>query len=123
MRADGLESANSNDRGIPRFTWWPRKGGAEWVQYDFNALRKVSNIAVCWFDDNGAGNCRVPQSARLPHESGGDWKPVAGAGDFGVKKDTLNCVKFPAVETAVLRLEVQLQPGCSGGILEWKIAE
>jgi hypothetical protein len=32
--SDGLEPENSNDHSIPRFTWWPRKGGTEWVQYE-----------------------------------------------------------------------------------------
>lgn len=121
--SDGLEPGNSNDHSIPRFTWWPRKGGAEWVQYDFKAPRKVSNIAVYWFDDSGTGSCRVPQSARLFYKSGADWKPVAGAAEIGVKKDTWNRVSFPAVDAAALRIEVELQPEFSGGILEWRITE
>jgi hypothetical protein len=91
------------------------------VQYDFDAARKVSSIAVYWFDDTGAGNCRVPQSARLLYKSGNDWKPVSGAAEIGVKKDAWNSVSFPAVEATALRLEVKLQPEFSGGILEWKV--
>jgi len=49
------------------------------------------------------------------------WKPVEGAGDFGVAKDAFNKVAFPAVETDGLRIEVQLQPNVSGGILEWRV--
>jgi hypothetical protein len=30
-------------------------------------------------------------------------------------------VEFPAIATKQLRLEVQLQPQFSGGILEWKV--
>jgi DUF1680 family protein len=120
--SDGLEPENSNDHSIPRFTWWPRKGGTEWVQYDFDAARKVSGVAVYWFDDTGAGSCRVPQSARLLYKSGNDWKPVSGAAEIGVKKDAWNSVSFPTVEATALRLEVKLQPEFSGGILEWRIA-
>jgi hypothetical protein len=35
--------------------------------------------------------------------------------------DHFNRVAFAPVETKALRLEVQLQPGWSGGILEWKV--
>ena len=43
------------------------------------------------------------------------------ANNFTVKKDGWIRVKFPEIETAPLRLEVQLQPNFSGGIMEWKI--
>ncbi len=120
---DGLEPADSNDHNIPRFTWWSHKASTEWVQYDFEKPRKVSGVSVYWFDDSGNGQCRVPQSWRLVYRTGGDWKPVPGATDFGVKKDAWNNVQFPAIETTALRIEVQLQPEFSGGILEWKITE
>ncbi len=120
---DGLEPADSNDHSIPRFTWWSHKGSAEWVQYDLDKPRKVSRVSVYWFDDTGDGQCRVPQTGKLLYKAGGDWKPVPGANDFGVKKDAWNNVQFPAIETTALRLEVQLQPEFSGGILEWKITE
>jgi hypothetical protein len=121
--SDGLEPANSNDRNIPRFTWWPHKGSTEWVQYDFAQLRKVSRVSVYWFDDTGVGSCRVPQAWRLLYKSGEEWKPVEGADEFGVSKDAWNRVKFPAIETSTLKIEVQLPPGFSGGILEWRVAE
>jgi len=38
-----------------------------------------------------------------------------------VKRDTFNRVKFPPVTVSALRLEVQLQPNVSGGILEWRV--
>lgn len=120
---DGLEPTASNDHAIPRFTWWPRQGSVEWVQYDFGKPRKVSGVSVYWFDDTGIGQCRVPQSWRLLHKTGDEWQPVSGANEFGVKKDGWNVVKFTAVETMTLRIEAQLQPAFSGGILEWKVNE
>ncbi|MCL4785338.1 MAG: glycoside hydrolase family 127 protein [Verrucomicrobia bacterium] len=121
--SDGLEPASSNDHSIPRFTWWPRRGSAEWVQYDFTRPHKVSRMAVYWFDDSGVGSCRVPQAWRLLYRSGDDWKPVESEDGFGVNKDAWNRVRFPAIETSALKLEVQLQPGFSGGILEWRVPE
>jgi hypothetical protein len=120
---DGLEPKNSNDHGIPRFTWWPHKGTSEWVQYDFQRPKKTSATEVYWFDDTGHGGCRVPQSWRLLYKDGDQWKPVAASADYGVKRDQFNRVTFPPVTTTALRLEVQLQPKFSGGILEWRMRE
>lgn len=118
---DGMEPANSNDHDIPRMTWWPRRGSAEWVQYDFAQPRSVSGVSVYWFDDTGAGQCHVPASARLLYKSGDGWKPVPGEETLGVKKDAWNKVRFSSIETTGLRLDVQLQPQFSGGVLEWKV--
>ncbi len=120
---DGLEPKNSNDHSIPRFTWWDHRGTAEWVQYDFGKPRKVSSTAVYWYDDTGAGNCRVPQSWKLLYQDGERWLPVPSASEFGTQRDGYNRVSFEPVTTTGLRLQVQLQPNFSGGILEWKVGE
>ena len=39
---------------------------------------------------------------------------------YGVEKDSFNKVRFDAIRTDALRLEVQLRPGFSGVILEWR---
>ncbi len=118
---DGIEPQNSNYQAIPRFTWWDHRGTAEWVQYDFAAARKVSSAQVYWFDDTGAGECRVPASWQLLYKVGDVWKPVEATSGFGVKKDRWNSVELQAVEATALRITVQLEPQFSGGILEWKI--
>ena len=118
---DGIEPKNSNDHDIPRFTWWDHRGSTEWVQYDFGAPRRVDSVSVYWFDDTGVGSCRVPQSWRVLRQEGEHWKPVEAGADFGTLRDTYNRVDFRPVQTTALRVEVQLQPGFSGGILEWKI--
>jgi len=119
--SDKLLPKNSNDQSIPRFTWWPRKGTTEWVQYDFEQPRKVSRADVYWFDDTGGGGCRIPKSWRLLYKDGGQWKEVPNAGSYGVAKDKFHKVSFDTVRTQSLRIEVQLQPNFSGGILEWRI--
>jgi hypothetical protein len=63
----------------------------------------------------------VPQSWRLLYQSGDAWKPVTGASNYGVEMDRFNRVAFDPVETKALRIEVQLQSGWSGGILEWRV--
>jgi hypothetical protein len=119
--SDKLLPKSSNDQSIARFTWWDHKGTAEWVQYNFDEPRKISGVDVYWFDDTGVGSCRLPKSWRVLYEQGGEFKPVSGAGAFGVEKDKFNKVSFDAVETKSVRIEVELQPGVSGGILEWRV--
>ena len=98
------------------------RGTKEWVQYDLETPTKVSAVEVYWWDERRINaHCRVPQSWRLLHRVGGEWKPVAGAAAFGVEMDRFNRVTFAPIETTALRIELQLQPGWSGGILEWKV--
>ena len=118
---DGLEPKSSNDQGIPRFTWWDHKGSLEWVQCALGKRRTVSAVEVYWFDDTGVGQCRVPQSWRLLYKVGDDWNPVANPGDYGVEKDQFNRATFDPVETDALRIEAQLQPEFSAGILEVRV--
>lgn len=119
---DDVLPKDSNDQGIDRFTWWPRKGSVEWVQYDFEKPRAVSSAAVYWFDDTPTrGGCKLPKSWRVLYRDGKDWKPVADAGEYVVAKDKFCEVTFKEVTTGALRLEVQLEKDFSGGILEWRV--
>jgi len=119
--SDKVLPRSSNDQSIQRMTWWPHKGTAEWVQYDFEKPQKISSAAVYWFDDMGGGGCRIPISWRLLYKEGNIWKEVSNAGSYGVEKDKFNSVRFNPVQTSALRLEVQLQQDFSGGILEWSV--
>jgi hypothetical protein len=120
--ADGRIPSSSNDRLAPRFTWWDHKGTAEWIEREFDEPTEVSTVRVYWFDDQAsAGLCRVPASWALKYKSGDEWVPVKGASEYGVEKDRFNEVTFEPVQTSAMRIEVQLQEGVSGGILEWQI--
>ena len=118
---DGLLPKNSGDHDIPRMTWWPRKGTAEWVHVDLKNLEKVTGCSVYWFDDTGRGGCRLPVSwtVQIPDGQGG-WTDVPGL--YPVAKDRLCEILFQApVSVRALRLRAVLQPGFSGGVLEWQI--
>ncbi len=119
--ADGLEPSRSDDQDIPRFTWWDHRGTEEWVQYDFAGPKKVSAVSVYWFDDTSVGSCRVPASWKVLYREADQWKQVPNAGPAGPALNQYNKVTFDPVETTALRLQVRLQPGFSGGILEWKV--
>jgi hypothetical protein len=121
---DDVLPKDSNDHGIDRFTWWPRKGSAEWVQYDFDKPTAVSSAAIYWFDDTPTkGGCKLPKSWRLLYKDGNAWKPVPEPGEYPVARDQFCEVKFQPVTTRALRLEVKLEKDYSGGILEWRVAK
>jgi hypothetical protein len=119
--SDGLVPSRSDDTSVPRFTWWDHRGTAEWVQYDFPTPRRVSAVQVYWYDDRDEGKCRPPARWRLRYAAGGEWCDVAARDAYGVNLDQFNRVSFDPVETAKLRIEVELQPGYSAGILQWQV--
>ncbi|HVJ83822.1 MAG TPA: discoidin domain-containing protein, partial [Planctomycetia bacterium] len=119
---DAILPKSSDDGGVPRFTWWDHQGTKEWVQYDFEGPRRVGGVSVYWWDERRVGrHCRAPQSWRVLYKAGDSWRPVAAKGDYRAELDRFNRVEFEPVETTALRLEVQLQAGWSGGILEWTV--
>jgi len=118
--SDGLEPESSDD-AAGYMHWWPKKGTSEWIDYAFEAPVRLSEASVYWFDDDGAGECRLPASWRILYKAGEDWLPVSPAGPYGTAKDAWNTVKFQPVRTKALRLEVQLQPDWSAGVHEWRI--
>ncbi len=119
---DQIEPRDSCDHDIPRFTWWDHRGTKEWAQYDFESPQKVSAVELYWFDDERRqAHCRTPQSWRLLYKEGDQWKPVEGASQFDTELDKFNRVTFTPIETTALRVEVQLKPEFSGGIMEWKV--
>jgi len=114
---DGLEPRSPIDR--PRHSFWPHQGTAEWVEWRFDAPRKVAATEIYWLDDTPGGGCPVPESWRLFYRRGDQWLPVANPSGFGVKKGEFNRVTFDPVETPALRIEVKSRSGCGSGIIEW----
>jgi hypothetical protein len=120
---DGVIPKNSKDNSIDRFTWWPRKGTAEWVQYDFPEPKTISGSAVYWFSDQPKGGCKPPKSWRVLYRDGEEWKPVAEPTGYPTAEDKFCEVRFKPVKTSALRVEVQLEDKFSAGILEWRVIE
>lgn len=120
---DRVEPTDSRGHGIPRFTWWPRRGTTEWVQYDFVSPRRVSRVAVYWFDDSAdGGGCRPPKSWKLLYRAGDTWREVPHAAGLGVKPNQYNVTAFDPLTASGLRIEARLRAGYSAGILEWKVS-
>ncbi|MCL2346926.1 MAG: glycoside hydrolase family 127 protein, partial [Planctomycetaceae bacterium] len=119
---DGQEPKDSNDQSIPRMTWWDHKGSDEWLELAFEKPQTLGKLGVYWFDDGKTGGgCRVPESWTLSYKKGNDWVPVTiTSGKYSVDLDKSNECGFEKITTGGLRLNVKLQKGFSGGILEVK---
>jgi hypothetical protein len=113
----------SEDQSLPRFTWHPHKGGAEWAQYEWESPQVIGECRVFWFDDSTVrgGGCALPAFWRLLYreESTGAWVPVEAAIP-AAERDTWNSVKFTPVKTTALRIAVQCLDGWSAGICRWQ---
>ena len=118
---DGLDPSRSYDPEIPRFTWWDHRGSREWVVYEFKGVQEIRRVDVYWFDDTGVGECRTPLSARVLYRAKGEWRPVEPSASIGVEVDRFNSLRFEQVDADGLRIEVELRPEASGGILEWRV--
>lgn len=117
-----IENRKSADQSKPRHTWAPRRGGMEWVQYEWETPQVLGECQVFWFDDSSVsgGICKLPHFWRLLYrEASGAWVPVE-AEIPSAAADAWNVVKFPAVRTTGLRISAQCQTGWSGGICRWK---
>lgn len=120
---DRLEPQKSHDHDLPRFTWWDHRGTREWVQYDLPEKTRVGGVEVYWFDDEfTGGQCRLPRTWRVEARVDGAWREVSGQ-PLPPAKDAYNRYVFDAVRADALRIEVELRPDSSAGILEWKVIE
>ena len=116
---DERQPKASGDGSIPRLTFWDHKGTKEWIQIDLDAPKRIQRTRVYWFDDDPKGGCRTPAAARVLVRAGDAWRIAAP--ELGVEKDRFNVASFPSVETTSVRIEVDLRPGASAGVLGWRI--
>ncbi|MHC4504048.1 MAG: TolB family protein, partial [Planctomycetota bacterium] len=105
----------------PNHSFWPRKGGEEWMSVDLGERRKVSSVQVYWFDDQPRGGCTIPESWRLEYKKDGKWHAVRGATPYAVRKDAYNTLRFAEVATSGLRIVMKCRAGKSGGVQRWRI--
>lgn len=133
---DGIEPQVSSDRSIPSQSFAPHLGTREWVQADFDEPQRVSEVGVYWCDDRDnfdevpaeaadylfpGRTLRLPKTWKLLYLVDGEWQEVVTSGGFPTKANVYNTVQFEEIETTALRIELELRPKRSGGILEWKI--
>lgn len=118
---DQKDPAKSNDHNHPFYHYWPHKGTAEWLEYTFPKAIELGSVGVYWFDDTGIGECRLPAVWSLDARLNGAWVPVKAHDPFGTDGDKYVHVRFDAITTDALRLNIQAQKGWAGGVHEWRV--
>ncbi len=119
---DSVAAMNDGSTAVtPRQTFWNHLGTAEWVEYDWPMTLNINSVKLWWFDDTGSGQCRVPASYTIQYWNGNSWQAVSGASGYGRATNQFNTTTFNPVNTTRLRVNVQLQSGYSGGVVEWEV--
>ncbi len=118
--ADAAPPASSAEK--PAHTFFPHLGTTEWLEYRFRTPASVARVEVYWYADTPANRCETPARWRLSYLDGAVWRPVAAQGAYEIAKDKLNVVTFQAVTTAALRIDLELRPALSAGVLRWRVA-
>jgi hypothetical protein len=118
---DQIEPADSTDRSVVSYDWWPSKDTWEWVQYDFERPLTISKTKVYWFDDAPDVRCRLPEEWEILYLNGNIWEPVTTRSRYKISKNEWNMVSFKPVVTQSVKIKVKLKKGFSAGIYEWVI--
>jgi uncharacterized protein DUF5695 len=97
----------------PAFSWSGARGATQWVQYTFPDRVEVSKIDVFW--------TVPPQSWRLLYQEGGEWKPVAAKGAYGIQPNVFTTVEFAPVTSMAMRIEATMARDANPAIAEWRV--
>jgi len=127
---DQAEPANSNDRSVAYYHWWPDRDQWVYLQYDFEKPETISKTRVYWFDDGPDGGCRIPDEWEIQYMAGNTWKPVkidvvetglrpVSTTSYPITKNGWDSVEFEPVKTSAIKLRVKLNKEFSTGLYEW----
>ena len=100
------DPASSGDTSVSRMTLFPRKGEAEWVQYDFEKPVDVNSLQVYWAQDE---NHTLPREWRAFYRRDNDWHPVPARVRNRVGANSFISLPMDQITTTGLRLEVVCQ--------------
>jgi hypothetical protein len=118
---DQIEPADSSDKSVLSYNWWPSKDTWEWVEYDFEKPLTISKTKVYWFDDAPDGGCRLPDEWEILYLNGNIWEPVKAKTRYKISKDEWNTLSFKPVVTQSVKIKVKLKKDFSAGIYEWVV--
>ena len=119
--ADGFVPATSSVDCAPRFSWFPNRGTAEWLEYEFPQPKTISEAEAYWHASANR-TFDLPESWEILYrDEKGDWNPVQSDSEYPIARDEFNKVKFEPVLTDAVRLAVQLRNRSTAGVHEFKV--
>jgi DUF1680 family protein len=96
----------------------PRRLSNQWFQYDWQSPVSLDEVQLFWFNyDNLA---KFPQAYRLKYWDGKDYVPVSNPSAYTFLNNQYNSVKFDALTTTSIRLELDSVERFMSTLLEWK---
>lgn len=120
--SDGMMPKKAGDRSMPYYHWWPEKASTQWIAYEFEEEKSISESTVYWFNDSPWGGCRIPAAWRLYYrDANGEWVAIEPRNGYPVMKDAPCTADFEPVRTSAIKLEVQLPADNSSGVFEWSV--
>ena len=118
--------ASDTGRRIEVWVYDDTTSEPEWVELAFDSPRTVAGLGAFFVDESKDGGvCATPRSWRVFWLDGTKWVPVrlADGAFFFNTPDAMNEVRFQAVRTPALRVELQLRDGRSGGLHELQVID
>lgn len=117
-----FEPSTSHDIGATRFTWAGKTGSSEWVEYDFDKPQSIHSAEVFWAADAGRHlGTKLPVAWKVLYKAGDEWKDVQQENWSPIAANTFNQTTFQPVTTIGIRLQVQLAPDATAGLLQWRL--
>jgi hypothetical protein len=127
---DRRAGPSSSCRATPRFSWPESSTDSQWIQYEWDEARELSQCAVYWAVDTPSpvywrerprgSLLKLPKSWKLLYRDGNAWRPVETKGGYAVQSDRSNEICFTPVKTTAVRLETEMSDAPCG-IQEWLI--
>jgi len=104
-------------RATRHHSFWPNKGGEEWLEVALPVARAMSGVGVWWFHDVPEGGCDLPAGWKVQVRDGTGWREVAAG--TNVVRDAFQEIAFPEpVKSRAVRLVVTQRAGFSSGVHE-----
>ncbi|MBQ5715004.1 MAG: discoidin domain-containing protein [Alistipes sp.] len=117
--ADGKQPSNSHDDSIARWTSWPQKGEAQWIELELKKEQEIESVSVYWYDDKGG--VQLPTEWSLEYRTAGEWKPwvLYNTDNYNLFADQYNMV-HPAepIKADAVRINMTPKADATVGILE-----
>ncbi len=104
----------------PKATFRSHPGTAEWIQYNFPEVRRLTSSEAFFVYD---GEVELPQSWQILWSDGQSWRPVSASGDYPIEENRFSRVDFAPVQARAVRIVIQSRPEASSGVYEWRVGE
>ncbi|NDV69533.1 glycoside hydrolase family 127 protein [Dysgonomonas sp. 25] len=121
---NGKYPKHSFDTSIERWTSFPQRGKAQYIDFTFEKPTDISAFSVYWYDDKGGVQLPVSWNLQYKDSENGEWKdfPLYTTDSYSILKDQFNLVHSDGKSFVkqYIRLNMQAKDDSAVGILQVK---